>query len=692
MKQLFQQLNNGETLIIDVPTPTRPLAGLLVHAKYSLISAGTERTILDFGKSNWIKKIKKNPEKVNDVIAKIRSNGLIETYKAIKNKLDQPIPLGYSMVAEVLESDGVSDFKKGDYVVTNSPHSEISIPNPNICVKVPNNVSYKSAVFTPIASIGMQGINLLNLEEGATILLVGLGLIGQITGRILIAKGYKVLGVDLSDEKCKLANKYGISIIKNNLNFISEALSWTNGIGFDGVIITASSASSEIVNNSAECVKKRGKIVSVGVVGLNLFRPTFFNKECSIQVSCSYGNRSEIGAGSAKDNFVQILNLMSNGKLNLEDLISFEYDFEDSSNAYLKLFQENVFGILLKYKNISKDNSFEILKNSINLMKYENANKPHIGIIGAGNFTSRTLLPLIKKINYKVHTISSQQGYNAFFLSKKFEISYACSSQSEIINSKIIDTIFITTRHNTHFQFVKEALLKNKYVWVEKPLCISLNELNELRELFGTTTKLMIGFNRRFSPISVKLKNKLKKITEPFVINMVINAGKLPSDHWIIDPKIGGGRIIGEVCHFIDLAFFFVEKKVKSIKCNYHDNDGQDGCSFSLLFENDIKVNIDYRTDLPKHIPKEFIEINGGNWSISINNWMYLISVGLNGFKYGNRITSGIQKGHKEALQSFLMSVEKTTNCSISIDEIFEITQLSIIMQSMKTGESFNFL
>jgi predicted dehydrogenase/threonine dehydrogenase-like Zn-dependent dehydrogenase len=681
MKVLLQHLDSGLTTIVDCPDPTNSPSRVIVIARCSLISAGTERMLKKFGRAGLWGKFVQAKDKISDVRAKVRANGLFETYTAVRAKLSQPIALGYALVGTVHWAPIGSGFSRGDRVVTNAHHGDVGQVPLHHCVSVPENVRDEVAAFTPLAAIALQGINLLEPCPGQKIMVVGLGLIGQLAARILVAKGCTVLGVDPSNERVELAVNHGVHPCDSKSGITRCALTWTNGLGVDGVIIAASSESSDLINSSALGCRDRARIISVGVVGLNLRRPIFFKSEVSIQVSHSYGAKHRLGAGSAHANFIEVLRLMSRGLLRVDDLISRRYDFADAASAYEELLANSgALGIVLKYNNTDSTIG--------QTTKRLSSRVGSVAIVGAGNFANRTLLPALRDIGATdLLLVASNQGHQALYTAQQFNISYASTDEAAAIENKLVQEVFLCTRHDAHARQAILALATNKSVWVEKPLALTLEQLSEV-EAAARLSKgiLMVGFNRRFAPITTLLRGALNNKQGKKELVITINAGNLERGHWILDPSSGGGRIVGEVCHFVDLARAFINRPILEISCLRRDTDGQDGGCFELLFLDGSKAVIDYRTDLPPDQPKENILVFGKSWSAEIHNWARMRSVGL-GVSHGWHWSKAPKKGHREALRAFLAASRGRKPSPIPIDEIVEVSKAAIIMQSLSIGE-----
>ncbi len=492
MKQILQSFKDGTTFIEEVPVPKVGRGSLLIKTTRSLVSLGTERMLVEFGKSNLISKARKQPDKVKQVIDKIKNEGLLPTLDAVFTKLEEPIPLGYCSAGKIIEvGEDVSDYKIGDRVISNGPHAEYVCVPKNLTARIPDNVSDEEASFTVIGAIGMQGIRLLNPTFGETVVVIGLGLIGLITAELLKANGCNVIGFDFDQTKTDIALSKGIKAynISNGSDPVKIVLELTNSIGADGVIITASASGDEIISQSARMSRKRGRIILVGVIGLNISRAEFYEKELTFQVSSSYGpgryDESYEQKGNdyplpfvrwtEKRNFEAVLNAISTGALNVKPLISEIIPFDEYQKIYGNISSSSKIASILKYSDDEK-----ILKNIVYPNVKINSSKGILGIIGAGNFTKMTLLPSLKKNLFQIKYIASSKGVSGAALCKKFGIANNTTDYKLILDDKEVDTVMITTRHNSHARIVCEALKAGKHVFVEKPLAITEEELKEI--------------------------------------------------------------------------------------------------------------------------------------------------------------------------------------------------------------------
>lgn len=705
MKQLIQNFKTGKLYIEDVPVPALNNGFVLVKNIYSLISAGTERSTVSVGQSSLVGKVKKRPDLVKQVIQNIKKDGLISTYHKVKTKLNSPKSLGYSSAGIVLESrDWNGKFKKGERVACGSGyacHAEfISVPQ-NLTVKVPNNVSFQEAAFTTLGAIALQGIRQADPKIGDKICIIGLGLIGQLTSQILKANGCSVFGVDISEFTVKLARKMGIDFAisrdhKDLYKFIDE---FTNGYGFDVVIITASAKDNDPIVLATEVLRKKGRIIVVGAVRMDIPRePDFYQKELELKISTSYGPGrydpvyEEVGMDypygyvrySENRNMETFLELVSKGKMNIKPLITHVFDINAALEAYdliLGIKKENFLGVLLKY-----DKSAELQRDYRTVVIKKNISADiNVGFIGAGSFAQNYLIPHLKQEKINLKTVVTSRGITAKQVAKKFGFSIASTDPNLIWNDNSINLIFIATPHNTHTKYVVEALKREKDVFVEKPLALNLEELKEIVEVYRKhKAVLMIGFNRRFATICRIIKEELKENKIPLILNYRINAGFISREHWIQDNEIGGGRIIGEVCHFIDLMQYFTGAFPKLVYAQSIDFENvkwkdDDNVAINIKFTDGSIGNIIYTAMGDKKMSKEYLEIFSGGDSYVINDFK-------KGIIYKNKkVIKNKGKGHKEEISEFINNLRTGKGNMISFDSILATTLTTfLIMESLK--------
>ena len=695
MKKLIQSLSNGDLNIEEVPLPNIASNEILISSSISLISSGTERKLYDFGKSSLLNKALNQPDKVKEAINKVKSDGFFETYDAIQNKMNDPIPMGYSNVGTVIDvGSKVKDFSVGDRVVSNGSHSEINAVSSNLCAKIPNNVSDEDAVFTVLGSIALQGIRLANPDIGESFLVIGLGIIGLLTGQILKANGCRVFGIDPDNSKCKIAESFGI-ISKPDIDDIKSFCNkYNNGELFDGVLITASTQSNEPLEIASKITRQRGRIILIGDVGLNINRDLFYKKELKFQVSCSYGLgrynyeyeklslNYPIGfiRWTVKRNFQTILALLEKNQLNVKSLISKTFDFRNSQEAYdFLLMKKSSLGILLKYEkkinnNFDGEKDIFIAKDSFNQSDIKCINKkPIINLIGAGNYAGRTLLPNLKKCDVELGQIISNNGLSSKLLGKRFNFKVATTDFETSFKNSNFDALFITTRHDTHASLTLKCIENKKHVFVEKPLCLTLKDLNLIKEKKLDNQIIMVGFNRRFSKLIETLYKELEKISDNKIFIYTINAGLLPDDHWLHDPVQGGGRIIGEACHFVDLLRFLSNGKISNMRIVELEKQPLKVNNFSILieFDNNCSGIIHYLSKGNKSFPKENLQVFTSNKVFSLENFICLKAWGVSNFK--NQRLLRQDKGHKKCLRLFTESIKNKSNSPIPFDQIYEV-------------------
>ena len=702
MKQIIQDLSAGDTILIDVPAPSVRPGQILIQTTKSLVSLGTERMLVEFGKSNLLQKARQQPDKVKEVISKINTDGLRPTINAVLNKLGQPLPLGYCNVGKVIAvGKGVDDIVVGDRVASNGPHAEIVCIPQNLVAKIPNNVTDEEAAFTVIGAIGLQGIRLINPTFGETVVVVGLGLIGLITAQLLKANGCNVIGFDYDANKISLAKTLGIDAINpsEGVDQVSYVLNATNSIGADAVIITASNKSNEIISQSAKMSRKRGRIVLVGVIGLDISRADFYEKELSFQVSCSYGpgryddNYEQKGEDyplafvrwTEKRNFEAVIQAIANKNINVEALITERIELEDYQEIYNNMSGNNSIASILVYpeKEINLNRSIEITSNN-----FKPSGSGIIGIIGAGNFTSAMILPCLKNTTAQLKYISSSSGLTGTTLAKKYKIKYSTTDNNIILEDKDVDLVMITTRHNSHAKLVIDSLSAGKNVFVEKPLALNEDELNQIINVYKTSVKtLTVGFNRRFAPLAIQMKKALVAADTPMNIIATMNAGFIPSKVWVHDMEIGGGRIIGEACHFIDLISYLAGSKVKSVCMNsmgMESKENTDNASILLKYENGTNAVINYFSNGSKSYSKERVEVFHQDRTLIMDNWRKLKGFG---FKNFNSASSSQDKGHQNQFNLLINAVQNGGNQIIPFDEIVNTTKASFAaIESLKTG------
>jgi predicted dehydrogenase/threonine dehydrogenase-like Zn-dependent dehydrogenase len=723
MKQVLQNLKTGKTELLEEPLPRLKSGQVLIKTRASLISAGTERMLVEFGKAGYIAKARSQPDKVRQVIDKVRTDGLSATLRAVQSKLDQPIPLGYCNVGKVMEVGSgleAKQFKAGMRVASNGPHAEVVSVPANLCARVPENVPDEEAAFTVVGAVALQGIRLAQPSLGECFVVTGLGLIGQIAVQLLTAQGCRVLGIDLDSAKCRLARQFGAEAVDLSAGEdpLQKAEAFSRSRGVDGVIITASTKSSEPVHQAAGMCRKRGRIVLVGVAGLELSRADFFEKELSFQVSCSYGPGrydpvyEEKGLDypigfvrwTEQRNFEAVLDMLAAGRLNVRPLITHRFAFEEAEKAYELISgnREPYLGIILKYgtgqtvlgagEHPEKDPQItpiaQIGERTIRLKdavkdSQTASNLPVVGVIGAGNFTGQVLLPAVAKNEVRLKTIASGGGVSGSHFGRKFGFELSTTDTESVFSDPEINTVFVTTRHDSHARFVLEALRAGKHVFVEKPLCLTETELDEIKDIFLTLNTsnlklplLMVGFNRRFAPHVVKMKALLSTVPAPKSLIATVNAGEIPAGHWTQDPQAGGGRIVGEACHFIDLLRFLAGCPIAGSSIQVMAGKTGDTATIQLLFADGTIGTVHYFANGSRQFPKERIEAFCGGRVLQLDNFRMLRGWGWKGF--GKMRTWSQDKGHAAEVKAFLDAVRGGGPAPIPPEEIFEVTSVSL--------------
>lgn len=704
MRQVLQDMSKGNTTLCDSPAPVVSTGCLLIYTSTSLISAGTERMLVGFGKASYLDKAFQQPEKVKMVLEKVATDGLMTTIEAVQSKLAQPLPLGYCNVGVVAElGAGLYGFQVGDRVVSNGPHADVVKVPKNLCARIPEAVDDESAAFVVVASIGLQGIRLAQPTLGEAFVVTGAGLIGLLTVQLLRAQGCRVLAIDFDESKLALARQFGAQTCNPGAGEdpVVAGMALSRGQGVDGVIITASTPSNDPVTQAARMCRKRGRIVLVGVTGLELNRADFYEKELSFQVSCSYGpgrydpNYEDKGQDyplgfvrwTQQRNFEAVLDMLASGQLNVKPLITHRFAFEEAPKAYESLTADKSgLGLLLHYNSPAAPRMVRsvMLKPGAQF----SPERPVMGFVGAGNYASRMLIPAFKAAGAQFHTIVTAGGINGVIHGEKGGFAEASTDMAALLANTAINTVAIVTRHDTHARFVAQALQAGKHVFVEKPLAIDAESLAEVRAAYDAAQaskpqggpQVMVGFNRRFSPQVQKMKALLAPVKEPKSFIMTMNAGAIPANHWTQDNAVGGGRIIGEACHFIDLMRFLVGSPIVSVQARrMGDAPGmavtEDKASITLGFEDGSFGTILYLANGAASFPKERVEVFAAGRVLKLDNFRKLTGYGWPGFSKMNLWKQ--DKGQNACAAAFLKAVEAGTS-AIPPDEIFEVARTTI--------------
>jgi predicted dehydrogenase/threonine dehydrogenase-like Zn-dependent dehydrogenase len=689
MKQIHQSFNSSLPQVLELPAPSLLPGSLLIKSSLTLVSSGTERMLVVFGKASMIDKALQQPEKVQQMLDKVRTDGLYATLDSVRSKLDQPIALGYCNVGTVVAvGNKVSGFQIGDRVVSNGPHAELVAVPQHLCARIPDSVNDETAAFTVLAAIGLQGIRLANPTLGETFVVSGLGLIGLLTAQLLKAQGCRVLGLDPDHGQCELAKNLGISAL--NLTTGTDPVAWclehTGDIGVDGVLITAATASSEPVHVAAQVCRQRGRIVLVGVTGLELRRDLFYKKELSFQVSCSYGPGrydpayEQLGQDypigfvrwTEQRNFQAVLQSMATGALRTETLISHQFAIEKAAEAYeLLTSSEPSIGILLRYSGTANP-----AQRSIALWVGGDpvpAIQPLVSVIGAGNYASRILIPAFAKADARFHTLVASSGIAPVHIGRKFGFRHASTDVTSVLVDRNVNSVVIATRHDSHAALVQQALAAGKHVFVEKPLCLSTDELDAIEAAHTGQALLMVGFNRRFAPLLVDLQQQLSRLQGPRAFVYTCNAGAIPTDHWTQDPAAGGGRLLGEACHFVDLIRHLAASPIDDLQLlSAADRKPcPDTFSLQLRFTDGSIGTVHYFANGSKAFPKERLEVFADGKVLRLDNYRKLQAWGLPGFRTRRRLSQ--DKGQLACCATFLAAIEAGAPAPIPAAELFEV-------------------
>ena len=674
--------------IVSLPNPAPRKGEVLVRTHFSAISTGTEGKTVSDARKGYIAKAKSRKEEVNKVVKAARSHGIADTYKMVMNKLEALQPLGYSLsgVVEQVGSD-VKNFKPGDRVAcggASASHSELVCVPENLCVQVPESAELYQAAFTTIGAIAMQGIRRAELNLGENCVVIGLGIIGQITLRLLKAAGVKAFGIDLKTELVNLALQSGAqnATLRSDELLEAKVAEFSNGHGVDSVIITAASSSLDPVELAGVLCRTRGKVVIVGSVPTGFSRKNYYRKELDLRMSTSYGpgrydaNYEEKGLDypigqvrwTENRNMLAFAELLGNKSLDLSDLISHKFPFEKAKEAFDLVVKKEAdkMGILLEY-NIKKS-----LDQTVSRKENRIPAGDRISLIGAGSFATNFLLPNLQD-KFTFAGITTSRPHTAENAARKFEFESAYADADEMLRTDGAVACVIATRHNSHAPLALRALKNGKRVFLEKPLCLTIDEYFEMKRVLQSPDipDLMVGFNRRFAPQIVSLKQKINGI--PLAINYRINAGAVPADHWVHDPEVGGGRIIGEVCHFIDLCCFLTNSQVHSISASALEIHPQNHDTFtaSLYFKNGSVASISYFSNGNKKVNKEYLEVFGGGATAIIDDFK---TMKIAGEKQESSKLSKQDKGHAAEVSAFAEAVKTATPFPISVDEVLHAT------------------
>lgn len=707
MRQILQSLSSGETELADVPCPVVQPGHLLIRTSRTVISAGTERMLVDFGKANLVQKALQQPERVKMVLDKVRTDGLLPTLQAVRTKLDQPLPLGYSNAGRVVEvGRGVTGFSVGDGVVSNGRHAEMVAVPANLCARIPDGVDDDAAAFTVVAAIALQGIRLVQPTLGETLVVSGLGLIGLLTVQLLRASGCRVIGLDFDPARLDLARSLGAETVDLSAGAdpVRAAEALTLGRGVDGVLITASTRSSEPVHQAALMCRKRGRIVLVGVTGLELSRADFYEKELTFQVSCSYGPGRYDPAYEQKGldypigfvrwteqrNFEAVLAMMAEGRLDVRPLVSHRFELAEARRAYeIVGGAEPSLGVVLTYP-AEEEVPNGTLRRKTTVLAAQPAGAPRradaaIGVIGSGNYAGGVLIPAFEKAGARLQTVASSAGVTGLHAGRKFGFAETTTDIDAVFAAPDVDAVVVSTRHDSHADLVLRALAAGKHVFVEKPLALTLGEVDAIEQAHavartpaGATPVLMVGYNRRFAPQIVRMKALLESSGAPKAMVMTVNAGAIPASHWTQDREVGGGRIIGEACHFIDLLRALAGAPVVTQHMAPMASECGDTVTLTLGFADGSIGTVHYFANGTKAVAKERLEVFTAGRILQLDNFRRLDGHGWSGFKAIKLWRQ--DKGQEACVAAFLKAIAGEAQPPIPAAEIFEVARVSITL------------
>ncbi|MDQ6887340.1 MAG: bi-domain-containing oxidoreductase [Gemmatimonadota bacterium] len=696
MIHLLQSLSDGSTRLAEVPVPAASGANLLVESRATVVSPGTERMLVDFGRASLLAKARQQPEKVRQVLEKVSTDGIGPTLEAVRAKLDAPIPLGYCQAGVVVGvGSRVQGFAVGDRVVTNGPHAEYVRAAQTLAARIPESVSFESAAFTPLAAIGLQGLRLAAPTLGETVVVYGLGLIGLLTVQIARAAGCRVIGIDRAADRARLAERFGARVIRaeDGVDVAQAVLDLTGGLGADIVLLTLATTADEPLHAAATMSRKRGRIVLVGVAGLNLRRDDFYRKELSFQVSCSYGpgrydaQHEEQGVDypaafvrwTEGRNFEAVLDLMSDRRVDPEPLVTHRFPIADATRAYdVVSGAQPSLGIVLSYapKIAPVASARTVLLHS----GTPAVGRATVGWIGAGNFASRMLIPAFAGAGATLDALASAGGVSAAVVGSRHGFRRATTDADALLVDPAIDTIVITTRHDSHAEWTTRALEAGKHVFVEKPLALTLEEVDRVAAALDKSGRLLcVGFNRRLAPMVLKARGALASRSGPLALTITVSAGSIPREHWTQDRASGGGRIVGEACHFIDLARHLAGSpivKLQLLTASLAAAAVEDTAIIQLGFEDGSIGSIQYLSNGHRAVPKERIECFFDGKTFRIDNYRRLVAWGIPDLS--TRWPQKQDKGHRALAAAFVAAVRGSAPPPIAAEELIEVSRWSV--------------
>jgi predicted dehydrogenase/threonine dehydrogenase-like Zn-dependent dehydrogenase len=712
MKQLLQFAKNGEMVVVDLPLPVLRPGTVLVQNRASLVSAGTERTLVDFAEKNILQKAQSRPDLVQQVLDKVQRDGLLTTIETVRSRLDQPMALGYSSAGVVLGvDDAVAGFKVADQVACAgfgyAVHAEAIVVPQNLIAPIPSGVFYEEAAFTTVGAIALQGVRQATPQLGDNVAVIGLGLLGQLTIQLLKANGCRVFGIDLDPQRVVLAQELGIDAAVVRANAQSDGLHFTENHGFDAVLITADTQSNDPLMLAGELARDKGRVVAVGAVGMQVPRKIYYNKELDLHLSRSYGpgrydpQYEEHGIDypygyvrwTENRNMQAFLHLVAEGKVDVKKLITHRFPIEQAEAAYDIITGKTkaaFLGVVLTYsENIGQKQDIVLQAK----LPPTGGPKIRVGMIGAGSFAGSVLLPAMHKVEaLSLRGICTATGVSSVHQGKQFGFTYACTDAERILNDPELDLVAIVTPHHLHAGQVVTALKNHKHVFCEKPLCLNEADLITIIQAYhqARDCHLMLGFNRRFAPLAIKLRDFIAQVNEPLLMHYRINGGYIPLDHWIQDTAIGGGRLVGEVCHFVDFMSFLTGENPQSVYAQALPNSGRyadDNLSLTLRYPNGSLGTITYAANGDKALGKERFEVFGGGRAAVLEDFRQLNMV-YQGKRHEARLRLRQGKGHLGEWQALAHALEEGNPTPISFIDIVATTLVTLrAEQSLHSGE-----
>jgi predicted dehydrogenase len=727
MRQLLQNVKTGKAAVVDVPAPRPGKGEILVRVGASLVSAGTERMVVEFAEKNIVQKALARPDLVRQTLNKASREGILSTISSVRNRLDTDLALGYSNAGEVLGvGPGVDEFKAGDRVACAgggyAVHAEVVRVPTNLVAKIPSpgsmssEIDFEEAAFTTIGAVGLQGLRLANVQLGETVAVIGLGLIGLLVVQMARAAGCTVVGMDIDRKRCHLAEQLGCTATANDAEQMRSTLAaTTNGLGADAVVITASTKSKEPIALAGDIARDRGRVVAVGAVGLEIPRKTFYEKELSVYVSRSYGpgrydpEYEQYGRDypvgyvrwTENRNMQAFLQLLAEGRIEVRELITHRFPIEQASRAYDLIAgkgSEPFIAVVITYPDVASASQHVDLRPEPFAGTTARA-EVAVGMLGAGNFANAVLLPVLKNTpKLQLVGLATASGVSARGSGTRNGFQYCSSDYQEIIQDPTINTVVIATRHHLHARQVIAALDAGKHVFCEKPLCVSEAELEEIVSTYrrarmrAAKPLLMVGYNRRFAPLAMEMREFLKGTQEPLIMHYRVNAGFLPRTHWTQMPEEGAGRIVGEVCHFIDFLVWLTGHKITSVYAAGLPNGGKysdDNVAATLDFADGSVGTITYVANGDKSFPKERIEVFGEGGAASLDDFRILTTTRSSKTqKFRSRLRQ--DKGHSNEWVQFAGAICSGGVSPIKFDELVSVSQACFrILDTLRNRERY---